>query len=171
MQEHEKILKKAVDDPLATDSGIQSVGNFSLKDLYRDQNVDMEADESPFDTESKIKFKFADKIDSLVPQMVADTLEKRLHDRLFDALKNILPQLPNDFVKKLLPKFDKRVKNTLKAKVHERVLKPQNKEFNALNKLESHRDIMVVIAKHLQTKVEKDASNVHEMMELVHDLM
>nr|GEW91600.1 hypothetical protein [Tanacetum cinerariifolium] len=184
------------------------------------------------DADTNVSVANAPDSDPLVPQMVADTFEKRLHDRLFDALKNILPQIPNDFVKKLLPKFDKRVKNTLKAKVHELVLKPQNKQFNALNKLESHkfvilkkklrksirkkvgkfvhknvkrqmgainelfrqsakhqmqlihyikqmlhstvkvpRDIMVVIAKHLQTKVENDASNVHEMVELVHDLM
>ncbi|GKD91796.1 hypothetical protein Tco_1371633, partial [Tanacetum coccineum] len=31
------------------------------------------------------------------------------------------------------------------------------------------RDIMVINAKHLQTKVEKKASNLHELVELVHD--
>ncbi|GKB13580.1 hypothetical protein Tco_0847503 [Tanacetum coccineum] len=67
--------------------------------------------------------------------MIRDSLEKRMPDLLSNTLKNILPQLLNDSVKKLMPKFNKRVKKTLKAEVPNVVLKPLNKEFNALNKL------------------------------------
>ncbi|GKF27270.1 hypothetical protein Tco_0083164 [Tanacetum coccineum] len=56
-------------------------------------------------------------------------------------LKNILPQIIIDFVKKTLPKFDKRVKKSLKAQVSDIVLKPLYKEFNALNKMESTRNV------------------------------
>ncbi|GKD91797.1 hypothetical protein Tco_1371634 [Tanacetum coccineum] len=54
-REHEQIVED-VDDTLAMDFGIQSLGNVTLKDLYQDQNVNMDVEESPFDTESEIKF-------------------------------------------------------------------------------------------------------------------
>nr|GFB75515.1 hypothetical protein [Tanacetum cinerariifolium] len=142
---------------------------------------------------------FADKMVSLVPIMVADAFEERMHGLIFYTLKNILPQLLNDSVKKLMPKIDKRVKKTLTAKVPEVLLKPLYKEFNALSKLESKRfvilekklkksihkklikyikqmlhstvkvprDILVVNAQHLQTKVEKTSADLHELVEVV----
>ncbi|GJT16320.1 hypothetical protein Tco_0875026 [Tanacetum coccineum] len=111
----------------------------------------------------------ADKIDDSVPRMVVDALEERLPELLSDTLKKILLDLLKDFVKKALPKFDKRVKKTLKVKVLKIILKPLNKEFNALNKMESRRvprDIMIINAKQLQTKVEKNAVDIHELVEL-----
>nr|GEV77430.1 ribonuclease H [Tanacetum cinerariifolium] len=82
-----------------------------------------------------------DKIADSVPRMVADAFEERMLKLLFDTFKNILPQIIKDpikqSVKKALPKFDKRVEKTLKAQVPEIILKLLNKEFNALNKMES----------------------------------
>ncbi|GKE87365.1 hypothetical protein Tco_1564840, partial [Tanacetum coccineum] len=83
--------------------------------------------------------KVADKIDDSVPQMVADVFEERLHELLSNTLKNILPRLLKDYVKKAMPKFDKRVKKTLRVEVPIIILKPLNKEFNALNTMESRR--------------------------------
>ncbi|GJS31988.1 hypothetical protein Tco_0492608 [Tanacetum coccineum] len=54
-----------------------------------------------------------------------------------EALMNA--KIIKDSIKKTLPKFDKRVKKTLKAQVPEIVLKPLYKEFNALNKMKSTR--------------------------------
>nr|GEU98967.1 hypothetical protein [Tanacetum cinerariifolium] len=64
---------------------------------------------------------------------------ERLHEMLSDTLKFILPGLLKDSVKKALPKFDKCVKNTLKAQVLDLILKPLNKELNALNTLENNK--------------------------------
>ncbi|GJY57120.1 hypothetical protein Tco_0456235 [Tanacetum coccineum] len=79
--------------------------------------------------------------DPLVPRMVADALEERLHVLLSNTLKNILPNLLKDSIKKALPKFGKRVKKTLKAEVDDLNIKPIHKEFNALNILESRRNV------------------------------
>ncbi|GJZ26799.1 hypothetical protein Tco_0571052 [Tanacetum coccineum] len=79
-------------------------------------------------------------------------LEARLlpptHELLSDTLKNILLNLLKDSVKKALPKFDKRVKKTLRVEVR------------------VPRDIMIINAKQLQTKVEKNAVDIHELVEL-----
>ncbi|GJZ25445.1 retrovirus-related pol polyprotein from transposon TNT 1-94 [Tanacetum coccineum] len=48
-----------------------------------------------------------------------------------------LSRLLKDYVKKALPKFNKRFKKTLRAEVPEIILVPLNREFNALNKMES----------------------------------
>ncbi|GJU79105.1 hypothetical protein Tco_1276175 [Tanacetum coccineum] len=129
--------------------------------------------------------KFADKMDSSVPRMVANAIHERMPELISDTLKNILLQLLNDLVIKLMLKFDKRVKKTLKAEVPEVFLKHMYKEFNALNKLESQRfvtlilhssvkaprDILVVNAKHLQTKVDRTSNDLQELVELVTQLM
>ncbi|GJX79198.1 retrovirus-related pol polyprotein from transposon TNT 1-94 [Tanacetum coccineum] len=47
---------EAVEDPLAIDSRIKSLGNVNLDDLLKDQKVNEEAKKSPFDIESEIKF-------------------------------------------------------------------------------------------------------------------
>ncbi|GJU50104.1 hypothetical protein Tco_1219659 [Tanacetum coccineum] len=48
--EHKKIVKAALDDPLAIDSGIKSMGNVSFDELFKDQNENAETEESPCDT-------------------------------------------------------------------------------------------------------------------------
>nr|GEU98968.1 retrovirus-related Pol polyprotein from transposon TNT 1-94 [Tanacetum cinerariifolium] len=89
--------------------------------------------------ESSLSQKINDKIKESVSRMVVDALEERLHEMLSDTLKFILPSLFKDSVKKALPKFDKCVKNTLKAQVLDLILKPLNKELNALNTLENNK--------------------------------
>nr|GEW32453.1 hypothetical protein [Tanacetum cinerariifolium] len=64
-----------------------------------------------------------------------DALEERLLEMLFDTLKTILLDFLKDSVKKVLHKLDKRVNKTLKAQVPDLILKPLNKELNALNTL------------------------------------
>nr|GFC77182.1 hypothetical protein [Tanacetum cinerariifolium] len=70
-------------------------------------------------------------------------ITKVLPDLLSTTLKDILLQMLKDSVKQVLPKFDKRVKKKLKAGVDELVLKPLNKEFNAINMLESQRFVIL----------------------------
>ncbi|GJR56177.1 hypothetical protein Tco_1406698 [Tanacetum coccineum] len=66
------------------------------------------------------------------------------------------------------------MKKTLKATVPNLILKLMNKEFNALNTLESRRvsrEIMVINAKQLQTKVEKNATDISKLVELTTEIV
>ncbi|GJR98982.1 hypothetical protein Tco_0271156 [Tanacetum coccineum] len=124
--------------------------------------------------ESFISQKLDNKLDESVPRMVTDVFEERIPDLLYDTLKNILPQLIKDSVKQSLPKFNKIVKKTLKAEIPNLILKPLNKEFNALNNMESRRvprDIMVINAKELQKKIEKNAFDILELVNLIRELV
>nr|GEY09255.1 hypothetical protein [Tanacetum cinerariifolium] len=86
---------------------------------------------------------------------------------------NILPQLLKDSVKKALPKFDKRVKKTLIVEVLNIVLKPLNREFNALNEMESQRFVILqrklgkairkTVGKSVQRNVKKHIGVVNDM--------
>nr|GEV77224.1 hypothetical protein [Tanacetum cinerariifolium] len=86
-------------------------------------------------------------------QRLFDAIAMQLPDLLSTTLKDILPQMLKDSVKQALPKFDKRVKKTLKAGVDELVLKPLNKEFNALNTMERRR--FVILQKQLSKDIKK----------------
>ncbi|GJW45324.1 hypothetical protein Tco_0074123 [Tanacetum coccineum] len=131
--------------------------------------------------ESSLSQRVADNIDDSVPIMVADALEDRLPELLYDTIKNILTDLLKDTVKKALPKFDNRVKKTLRAEVPKILLKPLNREFNALNRMESRwfvllqnqlsKAIRTTIGKSLQTKIEKNASDILELVELIRELV
>ncbi|GKC51591.1 hypothetical protein Tco_1074336, partial [Tanacetum coccineum] len=55
-KEHEKIVEEAMEDPLAIDSGIKSLGNVTFDELFTYQNMNVDVEESPFETGSKIKF-------------------------------------------------------------------------------------------------------------------
>nr|GEV22158.1 hypothetical protein [Tanacetum cinerariifolium] len=55
-KEHEKLVEVVVNDPRAINSMIRYLGNVNLKELYQGQDVNMEADDSPFNTWSEIKF-------------------------------------------------------------------------------------------------------------------
>ncbi|GKC74937.1 hypothetical protein Tco_1125711 [Tanacetum coccineum] len=63
------------------------------------------------------------------------------HPADFSSLVATIQNLKSsfDFVKKALPKLDKRVKKTLKAQVLELIIKLLNKELDALNTLENNR--------------------------------
>ncbi|GJT06420.1 hypothetical protein Tco_0840882 [Tanacetum coccineum] len=111
--------------------------------------------------------KVADKMDSSVPRMMLDAFEKMMLELLSNTLKNILPHLLNDPVNKLMPKFDKRVKKTLKYEVLEVVLGPLYKEFNSLNKLEGQR--FVILEKKLRNSIRNtiQKSILHSSVKLV----
>nr|GEV78135.1 hypothetical protein [Tanacetum cinerariifolium] len=87
-----------------TDSDLESMPDDEIMSVLNNDN----------DNDSEELF-VADEIVVNNPKMVDDAFEERILDLLSDTLKNILLQLLNDFVKKLMPKFDKRVKKTLKA--------------------------------------------------------
>ncbi|GJZ78559.1 hypothetical protein Tco_0643396 [Tanacetum coccineum] len=53
-------------------------------------------------------------LDPVVPRMVANAFKERMHDLLSDTLKNIFPQIIEEFVKQAIPKFNERVQETLK---------------------------------------------------------
>ncbi|GJV36048.1 hypothetical protein Tco_1408525 [Tanacetum coccineum] len=62
-----------------------------------------------------------------------EKLESSLAQQVADKLDESVPQMH------ALPAFDQRVQDTLKAQVPEIVLKPLNREFNALNKAKSNK--------------------------------
>ncbi|GJS98400.1 hypothetical protein Tco_0819570 [Tanacetum coccineum] len=258
-------VQKHTDKEVVEESGIKSLGNVIFDELYG-HDLDMGANESPFDTKSRIKFvgkanptlnltnqgagslladKELTKADSDLESMPDDEIESvsgfevdtnddekncnehkeelsktdeaivdNMIDELVDMayskdasadkpaqsdplghlhaeisslsvkvenlesslshLKNILPQIIMDSVKKTLPKFDKRVKKSLKAQVSDIVLKPLYKEFNALNKMESTR--FVTLQKHLnkaiRTKVGKSVQrNVRKEIRTMNELL
>ncbi|GKD44891.1 hypothetical protein Tco_1269536, partial [Tanacetum coccineum] len=86
---------------------------------------------------SNVVVQLAKKLDELMPRMVANVFEDRIPDLLYETLKYILPELIKDSLKQSLQKIDKRKKKTLKATVPNLILRLLNKEFNALNTLES----------------------------------
>nr|GEU42796.1 retrovirus-related Pol polyprotein from transposon TNT 1-94 [Tanacetum cinerariifolium] len=164
---HENIVEDNVEDPLATDSRIQSMEVDSDLESMLDDEIEsvfaFEADSDDDEENHSIHKEELSKIDEAVagnmtdvlvdmahskdttdnasadkPAIImADAFEERMHELLSDTLKNILPHIIKDYVKKALSKLDKRVKKTLKAQVSEIVLKPIYKEFNALIKMES----------------------------------
>ncbi|GJU42780.1 hypothetical protein Tco_1195737, partial [Tanacetum coccineum] len=109
-----------------------------------------------------------------VPRMVADAFEERILELLSDTLKNIIPQIIKDSVKQAFPKFEKRVKKTLKAQVADIILKPLNREFSALNKMESSRfvGLQKKLTKAIKTKVGKSVQrSVRKEIKVVHELL
>ncbi|GKB09286.1 retrovirus-related pol polyprotein from transposon TNT 1-94 [Tanacetum coccineum] len=101
--EHENIVEENVEDPLATDSRIISLGNVTLDELYGN-DVEMGDDESPFDTKSEIKF-----IRKEVPMTTADpqpipTVSKHQelnddNDQVMKETNSNLESMPDDKIK------------------------------------------------------------------------
>ncbi|GJW09431.1 putative reverse transcriptase domain-containing protein [Tanacetum coccineum] len=106
-----------------------------------------------------------------VPMLVSNALEQQLPDILTATLKNNLPQILINLIRETLHGFNKRIRNAIKDEMSNILktsfLNPMNKEFNALNKLEIPRDILVVNAKNLQTKVDKTSIDMHELVGLM----
>nr|GEX44437.1 hypothetical protein [Tanacetum cinerariifolium] len=122
---------------------------------------------------------FTERIDSgatTIPRIISNALAQQLLDLLTTTIKNNLPQALTQAVRDTLPGFNRRIRNFIKDEILEvlniSVLNPMYKEFNALNKLEVSkmlhsstkvpRDILVVNAKHLQTKVNRTSTDLHE---------
>ncbi|GJU74985.1 hypothetical protein Tco_1266390 [Tanacetum coccineum] len=93
---------------------------------------------------------FDDKMNSAtsyVSRIIFDALAQRFPDLLSATIKNSLPQALTKAVRETLPGFNRRIKNSINDEMIEvlktSVLKPMYKEFNALNKLETHRFIIL----------------------------
>ncbi|GJT81241.1 hypothetical protein Tco_1055583 [Tanacetum coccineum] len=120
--------------------------------------------------------KFANKMDSLVPRMLVDAFEERMHELLFDTLKNILPQLLNDSFNSL-NKLESQRFVTLEKKLRKSILCQASDEADQLHRTDPSliykvpRDILVVNAKHLQTKLDRTSNDIHELVELVTQLV
>nr|GEV95368.1 putative reverse transcriptase domain-containing protein [Tanacetum cinerariifolium] len=124
--------------------------------------------------ESSLPHKVSNKIDDSMPGMIADVFEERLPELLSDNLKNIFPKLLKDNVKKAMPMFDKRVKKTLRAEVPNIILKRLNKEFNALNTIESQRFVILqkqlgkairtTLGKSIKRNVKKQTGEVNDLL-------
>nr|GEX90824.1 hypothetical protein [Tanacetum cinerariifolium]GEX90831.1 hypothetical protein [Tanacetum cinerariifolium] len=135
----DNVIDKLVDMANSKDDNINSFANKPTKsDILSHLQADINSLFAKVkNLESSLSQQVADNIDDSMPRMVADALEERLPKLLYDTIKNILFDLLKDSVKKALPKFDKRVKKTLRTKVPEIFLKPLNMKFNALNRMEN----------------------------------
>ncbi|GJW93967.1 retrovirus-related pol polyprotein from transposon TNT 1-94 [Tanacetum coccineum] len=139
--EHVKLVEEIVEDPLAINSGIKSLGNVNLDELLKDKIVNVGAEDKMEEADSELESmpndevisilgnedeeedsdrelsiadeidadkvidtlvsiankewlslldKFADKIDSLMPRMVADAFKERMPEFISHTLMNIL---------------------------------------------------------------------------------
>nr|GEX42463.1 hypothetical protein [Tanacetum cinerariifolium] len=136
------------------------------------------------------QFKLADttkEVLSKTNEVVADNVIDELVDMANsqDANLNAFVTLSRTFfhkssmtvkqsIKKSLPKFDKRVENTLKSQVPKIILKPLNREFNDLNKMESNRfvGLQKKMTKAIKTKVSIYVQhNARREIKVVHELV
>ncbi|GKB17063.1 hypothetical protein Tco_0850986 [Tanacetum coccineum] len=178
-----KVMKDA-DSDLESMPGdeIESLSGFEAESNNDDtQSVHKEelskADEATTNNveqlESSLAQRVVDKIKESVPRMVADALEERIPELLSDTIKTVLPDLLKDSIKKALPKFDKQVKQTLKAQVPDLILKPLNKELIALNTLENNRlvDLQKKLTKAIHTKLVKYVKLVRKEVKVFCELL
>ncbi|GKA68975.1 hypothetical protein Tco_0775039 [Tanacetum coccineum] len=112
---------------------IKSMGD-ALFDEFGGADANLDANESPFDTELEIKF-----IGKEVPKFIYIGSQVNEGDTQGTGL-SIFDQIIKDSIKQALPKFDKRVKKTLNAEIPELLIKPLNNDFNLLNKKEDNQD-------------------------------
>ncbi|GJQ91786.1 retrovirus-related pol polyprotein from transposon TNT 1-94 [Tanacetum coccineum] len=193
--EHEKIVEEAMEDPLAIDSGIKSLGNVTFDELFTYQNMNVDVEESPFETGSEIKFigieadcdlesmpddeimsvlrneeedddfEELSQADEIAADMSSinwlygrkkhsqDAIAQQLPDLVTDTLKDTFLQALTNAFKDTLIAFKKQIKKTIRKEMPKVVLKPLNKEFNAMNKLESER--LVIFEKQLGKSIRK----------------
>ncbi|GJU12034.1 retrovirus-related pol polyprotein from transposon TNT 1-94 [Tanacetum coccineum] len=87
--------------------------------------------------ERRISKKVVEDMKSFIPTIVADTLKEQLHEEL--------------------PQVDAQIQKNLQAQLLDLLLKPIYKEFNAFNKLESHRFVLhqKELTKFLHNKMRK----------------
>ncbi|GKA81684.1 hypothetical protein Tco_0788376 [Tanacetum coccineum] len=105
---------------------------------------------------------------SSIPTILADTLKEQLPSLLSDALKDTLSQLIKDSIKSSvstsiveeLPQVEVQVQKNLHDQLPNILLNPMYKEFNAFNKLESQRFVLLQkeLSKSLHNTVRKSIS-------------
>ncbi|GJZ73708.1 retrovirus-related pol polyprotein from transposon TNT 1-94 [Tanacetum coccineum] len=129
---------------------------------------------------SSIAKKATDDVQSSVPSIVTNSLRKNFPGLLLEALKNTLPQLIKDSIKQSisesikekLPVCAAHVQQSLQNELPKILLKPMNKESNALNTLESRRFVMLQkeLSKVIRTKIGKSVkAKVRKGMSFVSD--
>nr|GEU89564.1 hypothetical protein [Tanacetum cinerariifolium] len=203
MKVHENIVEDDVKDPEITSLGNNDEADTDnaldkLVDMANTQDANLNVFAAKLTESNPLGHIQAD-ISSLFAKV--KNLKLSLSHQVVDKIDDLVPRMT---VKKVMPKLDKRVKKTLNAKVPNIILKPLNREFNALNIMESRRivilqkklgkairttvgnyvkrnakkqiteiprDILVINARQLVTKVEKNATDIHELVELVHELV
>ena len=97
--------------------------------------------------EDNLSKKVSEEIKSSVPSLVADSLKDQLPSLLAEALKVALPQMVKTSVSESITEEIPQIHAQLEKNLHEQLptvlLKPMYKEFNAFNKLESQRFVML----------------------------
>ncbi|GJS51390.1 hypothetical protein Tco_0624752 [Tanacetum coccineum] len=114
------------------------------------------------DMESSIVQQVSAEFKSSLPALVTDYLKEQLPSLFSDALKVTLPQLLKDSIKSSvsksmaeeLPHVEAQVQKNLQDQLPNLLLKPMYKEFNAFNKLESQR--FVLLQKELTKSLHKN---------------
>ncbi|GJW02095.1 hypothetical protein Tco_1560951 [Tanacetum coccineum] len=229
-KEHEKTIKEVVEDPLANESGIGSLGNVNFDELFRNRDMNEYAEESPFDTEPEIKFirKIDSKeansdLESMSDDEIMFVSRNEEEDDDFEklsqvdeiAVENVIDKLVGmantkdattnvsiaydlhvsivyasssapahtSVVRDTLPTFKKQIQKAINKKMPKVVLKPLYIDFNALNKLESERFVILqkqlsklikkTVAKAVKknASLEKIAADLHELVGLVSQLV
>nr|GEY32174.1 retrovirus-related Pol polyprotein from transposon TNT 1-94 [Tanacetum cinerariifolium] len=123
-----------------------------------------EADESDSDDhKSKHKEELLKTDETAADNVLDDSLTANVEDpksllamQVADKLEDSMPRMIiKDSVKQALPKFDKRVKKTLKAQVPEIILKSLNNSFNLFNRKDCNRFVSLqkTLAKTINIKV------------------
>ncbi|GJV48409.1 retrovirus-related pol polyprotein from transposon TNT 1-94 [Tanacetum coccineum] len=195
VQEH--INKEVVDD-----SGIKSLGNVNFDELYRTDET-RDANESPFDTKSEIMFikKEVPKTTVDNDQGIKAVHQTMQHDDalIIQEADSDLESMPDDELKSIsrfkagdddedanfenkaeLSKTDKATVDyigwltKLRTQYPELILKPLNREFNALNTMESRRFVMLqkklgktirtTVGKFVRRNVKKYIGEVNELL-------
>ncbi|GJW40928.1 hypothetical protein Tco_0066773, partial [Tanacetum coccineum] len=132
-----------------SESGLYSMPDNDLSDPLGHLHEELRTLNTKVDQlESSISKKVTDDIQSSIPSIVVNALKANLPGLLSEALKNTLPQMIKDpiqqsvqeSIKEKLSLFDAQVQQTLQDQLPSILLKPMNKQFNAFNTLESHRD-------------------------------
>ncbi|GKC73087.1 hypothetical protein Tco_1118970, partial [Tanacetum coccineum] len=148
-------LQSMPDDDLRAVSGFHTAdsGDTHENEVSKSDHIFQDDNAS---TEHLTKFK------SSLPALVTDSLKEQLPSLLSDALKDTLPQLLKDSIKSSvsksiteeLPHVEARVQKNLQYQLPNLLLKPMYKEFNAFNKLESQR--FVLLQKELSKSLHKN---------------
>ncbi|GKC57975.1 hypothetical protein Tco_1085573 [Tanacetum coccineum] len=114
------------------------------------------------DMESSIVQQVSSEIKSSLPNLITDSLKDQLPSLLSDALKDTLPPLLKDSIRSSisqsiaeeLPHVEAQVQKNLHDQLPTLLLKLMYKEFNAFNKLESQR--FVILEKELSKSLHKN---------------
>nr|GEV55366.1 hypothetical protein [Tanacetum cinerariifolium] len=115
--------------------------------------------------ESQVTKRISDESKSFVPSLVTNTLKEQLPGLLLDSLKDTLPQLIKDSIRSSvsksianeLPQVKAHVQQNLQDQLPNILLKLMYKEFNAFNKMESQRFVLLQknMRKFLHNKMRK----------------